>query len=351
MSLRAVNMDPPCLAAAAFTSGHGHSLLSLLRGQQAIPPRRFSLSLSLCLSLSDMKVVVVSGRSTPRKDAVDLPEGATVADLKKSYRPNVSVHRKSFKFQSADPTVAAVSLSDDRKPLSAYGVASGAEVLYKDLGPQIGYRTVFIVEYAGPIAFMALYALRPSFIYGAEAAVKPLGDVQKLYVWLFLIHFFKREFETFFVHKFSRPTMPLSNLFKNSLYYWSFAAGMGYFLCHPNYTAPSHGLDKLAAVAWAVMELGNLAVHLQLGGMRKSDGDQDRKPPGGPLFSLVSCPNYTFEVMGWVFYSLGCNVLMSWFFTLVGFAQMTDWAIKKHRGYVKADAAWRRKKAIFPFVI
>ena len=37
------------------------------------------------------------------------------------------------------------------------------------------------------------------------------------------LHYAKRLFETFFVHKFSHGTMPLTNLFKNCTYYWGFA--------------------------------------------------------------------------------------------------------------------------------
>lgn len=292
-----------------------------------------------------MKVFVATSRG---KDVLELAANATVADLKKAYRPKVSVHRKAFKLV-AGADGKSVSLSDDKAPLASCGVVEASEIQYKDLGPQVGYRTVFVVEYAGPIAFMALYAMRPSFIYGSTVA--PLGATQSLYVALFIAHFVKRELETFFVHKFSRPTMPLMNIFKNSIYYWSFAAVIGYVLCHPDYTAPTHGLEKVAALAWGLFELGNLLVHLQLGGMRKTEGDTSRNVPKGPLFSLVSCPNYTFEVLGWAAYSLGSNITMSWVFTAVGLAQMADWALKKHKGYIKADPANKKKKAIIPFLL
>jgi len=111
------------------------------------------------------------------------------------------------------------------------------------------------------------------------------------------------------------------------------------------------GLETAAAIAMGVVELGNLLVHLQLSGMRKEDGETTRNVPKGPLFALVSCPNYTFEVLSWVAFSLGTNIAMSWVFTAVGLAQMTDWALKKHRGYIKADPANKKKKAIIPFVI
>lgn len=292
-----------------------------------------------------MKLFVVTSKG---KDAVELPPHATGSDLKKAFRPRLSVHRKSFRFAKAGAESKPVSI-DDRTVLSEIGVVDGSEVVFKDLGPQVGYRTVFVVEYAGPIAFMALYASRPSFIYGS--AVAPLGSTQALYIALFILHFVKRELETFFVHKFSRPTMPATNIVKNSLYYWSFAAFIGYVLCHPDYTAPTHGLETVAAAAWGLFELGNLLVHLQLSGMRKTDGDTSRNVPKGPLFSLVSCPNYTFEVLGWAAFSLGCNVTVSWIFTAVGLAQMADWALKKHKGYVKVDPANKKKKAIIPFLL
>ena len=40
------------------------------------------------------------------------------------------------------------ALDSDAK-LSAVGVQDGGEVLVKDLGPQIAWRTVFLIEYVG----------------------------------------------------------------------------------------------------------------------------------------------------------------------------------------------------------
>lgn len=291
-------------------------------------------------------VVIVTSKG---EETLELRDGATLLDLKKAYKPHVSVHRKSFRVPPAKEGDKPVMLNGDDKKLADLGVKPSSKLIYKDLGPQVGYRTVFVVEYAGPIAIMALYALRPSLIYGNVTT--PLGPVQQLYIGLFIAHFVKRELETFFVHKFSRPTMPLFNIFKNSIYYWSFAAFIGYFLAHPQYTPPTHGLETAFAALWGLFELGNFAVHYQLSTMRKEDGDTSRNVPKGLLFSLVSCPNYTFEVLGWVAFSAGSSILMSWVFTVAGLLQMTDWALKKHKGYIKADAANKKKKSIIPFII
>ncbi|KAG5477317.1 hypothetical protein LSCM4_04535 [Leishmania orientalis] len=309
-----------------------------------------------------MKVIVVSGQDGARKHEVVLAANATLADLKKAYLPAVSVHRKSFKVPgpiSAEPPAPAADGAKARPnlitlteklPLSQQGVKDGMVITYKDLGPQIGYRTVFYVEYAGPIAFMLLYAMRPSFIYGS-APMPAYGYTQKLYIGLFIAHFIKRELESMFVHKFSHPTMPMRNIVKNCVYYWSFAAFIGYVLCNPSFTPTSAAQSNVGAVLMVINELLNFAVHYQLSTMRKSDGDTTRNVPQGPLFALVSCPNYFFEIMSWVSFSIGTNMLSSWFFTLAGFVQMADWAKKKHRGYVKADPANKKKAAILPFIM
>ncbi|KAF1775897.1 3-oxo-5-alpha-steroid 4-dehydrogenase, C-terminal [Phytophthora cactorum] len=235
--------------------------------------------------------------------------------------PTVGQLKVAFeKHARSDETL--VPLTDDSKLLVDYGVKSGSTLVFRDLGPQIGYRTVFVAEYLGPLLFVLGYAARPAFIYGAEAASQPLSSTALL----------GRELETFFVHRFSRPTMPLRNLFKNCVYYWSFGAVVGYPLCHPLYAGPTS--DFL-----------NLCVHVQLRNMRPAEGSKERPIPKGPLFSLVSCPNYTFEVLGWVGFSI---------FTQVAASYMADWALKKHRGYLKTygdEYKKLRRKSIIPFIL
>jgi very-long-chain enoyl-CoA reductase len=300
-----------------------------------------------------MNVTVVSGKGDKvRKTEISLTKDATVQDLKKAYAKTSKkdIHRISFKIGDGDKVV---KLDSDKKALSEYDVADKATIQFKDLGAQIGYRTVFLVEYFGPMVFVLFYYLRPAFLYGANSS-QPYNWVAKAAVACWVAHFLKRELETLFVHKFSRPTMPLNNLFKNCAYYWSFGAIIGYPLCAPSFAAPGELQVYIGLAIFLLSELGNLKCHLMLSNMRPKEGAQDRSIPRGFLFELVACPNYTFEVLSWVGFSIMTNLIFSYLFTFVGFLQMTEWAIKKHKGYKKTydkEYTQLRRKAIVPFVI
>lgn len=289
---------------------------------------------------------------------VDVPVSATVAELKKvlQSKARLNVHRQGLKIKQkeGDDPKKVVRLGNGSKTLADYGVTASTVLQLSDLGPQIGYRTVFIVEYLGPILILLAYYARPAALYGAGASKAAWNDVAWMGVVAWVAHFLKREFETLFVHKFSRPTMPLSNLFKNSIYYWGFALAVGFPLCHPQYTPPANPQQVLlGAGLMAAAELVNLAVHVQLSWMRPAEGSDKRDAPGGPLFALVSCPNYTAEILSWVGFSIMTQVGVAYAFTLVGFLQMSQWALQKHVGYLKSDDKYRKlgRKAIVPFLL
>jgi len=288
----------------------------------------------------------------------DLSLTSTVGELKKSFANKEKKFyetRQSFKFNKPEDK-SIVRLSDDKKTLKEYGVTNEITITFKDLGPQIGYRTVFVIEYLGPILIMLFYAARPSFIFGAEASSMVYDPIAKLGIYCWCLHFLKREYETFFVHKFSRPTMPFFNLFKNSGYYWGFATIVGYPLCHPAFTAPGDMSSlsvKVGLLIWIVSQVGNFTCHVMLRNLRPAAGSKLRPIPSGFLFDYVSCPNYTFEVTGWIGFSIFTGILASYAFTLVGFLQMYDWAKGKHSGYLKAygdDYKKLRRAAMVPFL-
>jgi very-long-chain enoyl-CoA reductase len=145
--------------------------------------------------------------------------------------------------------------------------------------------------------------------------------------------------------------MPLFNLFKNSTYYWGFAAAVGYPLASPLYTAPGKTQVAGFLALWVAAQLTNYLVHAQLSGMRKQEGEKTRSPPKGFLFSLVSCPNYTAEVIGWVAWTGLTQIGMAGLFTIAGLLQMSQWALAKHIDYCDDFPEIKKRKAIIPFVL
>ncbi|PWY87653.1 steroid alpha reductase family protein [Aspergillus heteromorphus CBS 117.55] len=226
----------------------------------------------------------------------------------------------------------------------------------KDLGPQLGWRTVYIIEYLGPLFIPALFLfpLRP-FIYFNFA--QPLPDpsfFQLLVCALLTLHFVKREYETIFVHRFSNATMPARNIIKNSGHYWVLAGlNIAYWVFRPDSPAVSTQDSFLlysGLALYIIGELANLNAHMILRDLRRP-GTTERGIPAGLGFKVVTCPNYFFEIVAWV----GIYLLsgMSWsvmLFIVVGSAQMAIWAKKKERRYRKefGDKYKRKRFVLLP---
>lgn len=198
-------------------------------------------------------------------------------------------------------------------------------------GPQIAWRTTFILEYLGPILIHPiLYFLLP----GTSGA----SELQTYTFALVMIHFLKREFETFYIHRFSAATMPLRNVFTNSAHYWILG---GVNLAYWNYrpaspaTLPSNPYITYPALAlFIVGEAGNLYTHIILRNLRSSGGTE-RGIPEGWGFGLVTCPNYMFEVVAWLGVALLTWSWSSVLFLAVSLLPMGSWGKKKEAKYRK----------------
>lgn len=217
------------------------------------------------------------------------------------------------------------------------GLRDQSTVYVKDLGPQISWRTVFVIEYAGPILIHPLvFTLRPYIYSNAPAQASQL---QSLSLLLIIGHFVKRELETLLVHRFSASTMPFRNVFKNSFHYWILAgANVAAWIYSPNAPTASDANQLLmfAGLAlYAIGEIGNLRSHLTLMNLR-SPGGTERAIPQGMFFDMVTCPNYMFEAVAWLGMIVVSN--FSWsliLFTVVALGQMGLWAKKKESRYRK----------------
>lgn len=317
------------------------------------------------------------GRIAKLPEKVELQTTDTVDVLVKaiSKATGLSVHRIRLTIPSSDDKPEDPKLKkrdtvlESSSTISTYSVFSPTLTIYvKDLGPQIQWRTVFFIEYLGPILIHPIFYFAQSTIYGTTFEH---SRVQQLAFIFTVLHFLKREFETAFVHHFSLDTMPVFNVFKNSSHYWLLSGfNLAYFIyAPPSYVAaeksvvsrilfgrnvvplgetPLHVLTAL----WLFAELSNGWTHLILSSLR-ADGSKTRKIPYGYGFNWVSVPNYFFESLGWLAVLLVTQNWASVLFFTVSTAQMWIWGVKKHRRYRRefGDKYPKNRKIYVPFVL
>jgi len=328
-----------------------------------------------------MKIQINSKSGKPMCAIDDLPETSTVLDLKKHFmKKNKKYYLTRQRFTYVNTRASSSSkgntnnngddsnnkgeaLVPDTKLLSEFGIGYGDTVIFKDLGPQISYKTVFFWEYFGPLVVYLPFYFHRKEIYGSlfgfalkEIESAQVSRAQKLALVFHTAHYAKRIFETFFVHSFSRATMPISNLIRNCGYYWTFAALMSYFINHPRYTSPGDRQVTAGFVISALFQLGNLRCHLIQAKLRNTKGDDSEKTkyviPSGFLFDYVTCANYCCEIYQWLGFNIATQTAFGYLFLLAGMSQMFPWAVQKHKRLKKLfDGTSGRKKFKRRFVI
>lgn len=303
----------------------------------------------------EIEVVAANAKKSQVAKLSNLSSSTSILDIKKEIAKRNSslyIDRQALKRDLKGKALK------DTDTLGSLGVSSG-QLFLKDLGPQLGWSTVFLTEYSGPLFVYLLFYTRPAIIYGQAAAGMPYHPVVHIAAACWAGHYVKRLLETVFVHRFSHSTMPIRNLFKNCTYYWGFAAYVAYYINHPLYTAPYFGDLQIygGLAAFILCELGNLSIHLALKNLRPA-GTKVRKipvPTANPFtwaFRFVSCPNYFYEAGSWFAFTVMTQCLAGGLFTFAGVYQMSVWAIQKHRNYKKEFSNYPRgRKAIFPFVL
>lgn len=299
-------------------------------------------------------IIEVKSRSKNLKDVkLELGKGAfsyenILKHISKANR-NINVNRLRLTYSNEGKQVAieAKTLKEDAQ------FAEEHSVWYvKDLGPQISWRLVFLVEYAGPILVHSLIyylSLQPAFVEKFHSkSVEYNGFLNKLAYQMITAHYTKRLLETIFVHSFSQSTMPFFNLFKNSFHYWILngSIAIGYF----GYGFPMENekLFKLyeqlkindlkrVVVFFALSEFWNLYCHIKLrlwGDAQKKKGITKRIPIEEGIFRIFVSPNYTFEFWSFFWFTIAFKLnLFAVFFLIVSTTQMYLWAQKKNKRY------------------
>ncbi|KAK3675084.1 Very-long-chain enoyl-CoA reductase [Recurvomyces mirabilis] len=261
---------------------------------------------------------------------------------------NFSVHRLRITNKNDGKPIA----NDKKTSVSSVGLENGSVIQVKDLGPQIAWRTVFIIEYLGPLLIHPVLLLLRPYIYrnpNLLTAYPPPSTLQLLTCWTITLHFLKRELETLFVHRFSNATMPVQNIFKNSFHYWILAGVLIAAVVYSPISATAATntnplLTYIGLALYVLGELGNLNTHLVLRSLR-SPGGAERGVPKGLGFDWVTCPNYLFETLAWAGILVISRSWSTGIFVAVATAQMAVWARKKESRYRKElGGTYERKR-------
>ncbi|CAF9929792.1 MAG: hypothetical protein GOMPHAMPRED_005495 [Gomphillus americanus] len=248
--------------------------------------------------------------------------------------------------------------NDKNVSIAHTGLLEGSKVYVKDLGPQIGWRLCFVIEYLGPILIHPLFYFARPYIYSkppqdpswpispADSEFPAPSTLQTLSCVMIVLHFLKREFETIFIHRFSNATMPLRNILKNWPHYWILSGVfMAYFTYSPYSPAAVERYPVLTTIGlgmFVVGELLNLYTHVVLMNLR-APGTTERRIPQGFSFNWVTCPNYMWETLAWIGIAMIQRNFATLVFVVVGVGQMWIWA-KQKEGKYRRDFGDKYKK-------
>ena len=168
----------------------------------------------------------------------------------------------------------------------------------------------------------------------------------------------KRSFEVVFVHTYSHKTIPIFSImdnstFKNCLYYWIFAIVISVNVVRNSqkYLTLNSEVQDVGLAMWIASELLNGYSHLQLRKLR-SKGSLGHFLPRGFLFNTITCPNYTFEILSWVGFTMYVQTYTAALFPVCGGVQMLLWADEKRKRLATKwpEVMHRGRITPFPFL-
>ncbi|GAW81126.1 3-oxo-5-alpha-steroid 4-dehydrogenase [Plasmodium gonderi] len=294
--------------------------------------------------------VILKKRNGKFIDCFDLSPSTTIDQFKEIYYKKYHYYPERQKWNldsAAGKTLKSGTFNEN-------GIKDSDILIFKDLGVQISWRLVYVIEYLGPIFIFPFFYFCDKYIY--PQANKNKNIIQILSLWFLLFHFLKREFESMFVHRFSNATMPITRVPINCGHYWVLCGvNIGYYLFHPLYKP--HCIETKPAIVYSIfivlliLEFLNLKCHLILRNLRPR-GTKNRGIPHGYGFSYISCANYFYESLIWIIFALIINTLTGYLFSIVATTQMAIWALKKHNNYKREFPNYpKNRKAIFPFIL
>ncbi|CAM8961973.1 unnamed protein product [Rhodiola kirilowii] len=206
------------------------------------------------------------------------------------------------------------------------------------------------IKLSGRAGMVLLYA--PVLVAAlASFVVYPDKDVRFVLICSALaIHFFKRILEVLFIHKFSSHVVLESALLISLSYCLSTATVIYAQYLSKDFPEPSIDLKYAGIVAFLIGICGNFYHHYLLSTLRDS-GSKEYKIPQGGLFSLVICPHYLFEIIGFLGFTLISQTPYSLSFTMGTIFYLMGRSYATRRWYLlKFEDFPKHIKCLIPYI-
>nr|CAG8468549.1 10624_t:CDS:2 [Entrophospora candida] len=136
-----------------------------------------------------LTIATYSEKSQKFPTIIEISGNATVGQLKTIIYEKYNIYYP----ERQHLTFSKQPLSEE-KTLKEYGIKEDDTIFFKDLGPQMCWRSVFVIEYLGPLIIHPIFYNFDSIIYGQNFKH---SEMQTFGYYMILGHFIKRELETF----------------------------------------------------------------------------------------------------------------------------------------------------------
>lgn len=147
---------------------------------------------------------------------------------------------------------------------------------------------------------------------------------------MWIIHFIKRVYEVMHVHNYTRTLR--ENI--NKLFYFSVYS---YLITNElENDFDFNWANKTLVFIWGWAQMQNHICHLYLSQL-PNNPDEDKTIPYKGWFRIYTAPNYTFELLCWVCFTLVSGSKYSMYFTIISGMRMYNLAKQKKDYYKKID--------------
>lgn len=117
----------------------------------------------------NLQIEILNVKNSKPYGKITAPSGTNIGSLRDLIQQKLksapNANRQSLRLEPKGKSVK------DTDTLQSLNLRAGDKIYVKDLGPQIGWKTVFLAEYAGPLVVYLLFYTRPELVYGKSATL------------------------------------------------------------------------------------------------------------------------------------------------------------------------------------